>query len=62
MDKFISFLTALSWTVIIINTLVWGIAFHNFTKMSAAHRRIITYKFDWMDVLTIAGFCWLIAT
>ena len=62
MDKLIPFLTALSWTVIIINSVVWGITFYNFTKMSAARRNGIVYEFDWMDALTIAGFCWLVST
>ena len=62
MDKLIPFLTALSWTVIIINTVVWGIAFYNFTKMPVARRKGIVYEFDWMDVLTVAAICWLVST
>lgn len=62
MDKLIPFLNAVSWTVIIINTVVWGISFYHFTKMSVIERHYAAYKFDWMDALTIAGFCWLVST
>ena len=62
MDKLIPFLNALSWTMIIINTMVWGISFYHFTKMTEAQRRAATYKLDWMDALSITGFCWLVST
>lgn len=62
MDKLIPFLNALSWTVIIINTLVWVIAIWAYWTVHPLRQRYARFTFNWMDVLAVLAICWLVST
>ena len=62
MDKFIPFLNALSWMVIIIALLVWVVTIRHYLSMPPAWQRLATFKFGALDLLAVIAICWLVTT
>lgn len=61
MDKLIPFLNALSWTVIIINIVVWVITLWLYKTAHSLKYRY-TFHLNWMDALSVIAICWLVST